>query len=91
MEPVESGKAVYLSIAPKAADEEALVEIVLRLRITNNESSPVMVSGIRFSFPGSQVARDPPQVHERRPADRAENIIVDALVVGGLPQDFNRL
>ena len=56
VEPVESSKAVYVSIAPKAADEDALVKIVLRLRITNNESSPVVVSGIQFSFPGSQVA-----------------------------------
>lgn len=56
VEPVESGKAVYLDIAPSAAGGQALVKIVLRLRITNNESKKVTVSGIQFTFPGSQVA-----------------------------------
>ena len=51
IEPVESGKAVCLSIAPKASDEDALIKIVLRLRIANNESNAVIVSGIQFSFP----------------------------------------
>ncbi len=56
VEPVESGKAVYLPLAAKAADQDPQVKIVLRLRITNNEANPVVVSGIKFSFPGSQVA-----------------------------------
>jgi len=56
VEPVESGKAVYLPLAARAADQDPQVKIVLRLRITNNEASQVVVSGIQFSFPGSQVA-----------------------------------
>jgi hypothetical protein len=56
VEPVEAGKAVYLPIAATAADQGALVKIVLRLRITNGESKKVVVSGIQFSFPGSPAA-----------------------------------
>ena len=56
VEPVEAGKAVYLTIAPSAAGGQELVKIVLRLRITNNESTQVVVSGIQFTFPGSGLA-----------------------------------
>jgi hypothetical protein len=56
VEPVENGKAVYLPIAPADASKGAWVKIVLRLRITNNENEQVVVSGIQFSFPDSQVA-----------------------------------
>lgn len=55
VEPVESGKAVYLPIAAMTADQKPLVKIVLRLDIKNEESSKVHVSAIQFSFPGSQV------------------------------------
>jgi hypothetical protein len=54
-EPIEAGKAVYLPLAAKAADQVPQVKIVLRLRITNNTQPPqvVVVNAIQFSFPGS--------------------------------------
>ena len=55
VEPAESGKAVYLELAPARAGQSGHAMIILRLRITNDESSAVVVSGIRFSFPGSVV------------------------------------
>ena len=55
VEPAESGKAVYLELAPAQAGQSGHAMIILRLRITNDESSAVVVSGIRFSFPGSVV------------------------------------
>ncbi len=56
VEPIEGGKATYLPLAPKSAGEKAQVKIVLRLRITNNESNTVTVNDIDFAFPGSSVA-----------------------------------
>ncbi|WP_445250747.1 peptidoglycan DD-metalloendopeptidase family protein [Microcoleus sp. OTE_8_concoct_300] len=55
IEPVESGKAVYLPIAAMTADQKQLVKIVLRLQITNGESKTIHINAIQFSFPGSQV------------------------------------
>ena len=54
-EPIEAGKAVYLPLAAKAADQVPQVKIVLRLRITNDTEPPqvVVVNAIQFSFPGS--------------------------------------
>jgi hypothetical protein len=56
VEPVESGKVVYLPLVAEASDKTAQIKIVLRLRITNNETKNVNVSGIQFSFPGSAAA-----------------------------------
>ena len=56
VEPIESGKAVYLPLAAEASDKQPQIKIVLRLRITNNEAQKVDVSGIQFSFPASSVA-----------------------------------
>lgn len=53
VEPTEAGKAVYLPLAAKTATGETGVKIVLRLRLENQGSSLVQVTGIRFSFPGS--------------------------------------
>ena len=53
VEPNVGGKAAYLPVAASASDQPAIVKIVLRLRIMNNESSTVMVNGIQFSYPGS--------------------------------------
>lgn len=56
VEPIESGKAVYLSLAATTAAGKTMVKIVLRLWIKNNESKTVKVNQIRFSFPGSSHA-----------------------------------
>src|SRR5262249_37390295 len=53
VEPNVGGKAAFLPIAASASDQPAMVKIVLRLRIMNNESNTVMVNGIQFSYPGS--------------------------------------
>jgi hypothetical protein len=54
VEPVEAGKAVYLPLAAKAADQDQQLKGVLRLRITNNYADQVVVvNAIQFSFPGS--------------------------------------
>ena len=53
IEPTEGGKAVYLELAPAQAGQSGHAMIILRLRITNGGGSAVVVSGIRFSFPGS--------------------------------------
>jgi hypothetical protein len=52
VEPVEAGKAVYLPLAAKAANQDPQFKIVLRLRITNNYTDQVViVTAIQFSFP----------------------------------------
>jgi len=53
VEPMEAGKAVYLPLAGRAADQDPQIKCVLRLRITNNEPTQVVVNAIQFSFPGS--------------------------------------
>jgi hypothetical protein len=53
VQPEQGGKAFYLPIAAQASSEKALVKIVLRLDIKNNESKTVTLEGIEFSFPGS--------------------------------------
>ena len=55
VEPVESNKAVYLPLAPSTAGGKEQVKIVLRLRIRNNEPAAVVVSGIEFAYPGSNI------------------------------------
>ena len=40
VQPTNNGKVYYLPIAAKSAGELELVKIVLRLRITNNETRP---------------------------------------------------
>ncbi|MCG3111504.1 MAG: M23 family metallopeptidase [Candidatus Manganitrophus sp. SB1] len=57
LEPVESGKAVYLPLAATTATGKTMVKIVLRLRIKNkNGRGTVKVNKIQFSFPGSSHA-----------------------------------
>ena len=53
VEPFESGKAEYLLLAAKTANDKTGEKIVLRLRLENKGASAVKVKGIRFSFPGS--------------------------------------
>ena len=53
VEPVAGGKAYYLPIAAKSANDKQLSKIVLRLRLTNNSASTLTLSGIVFSFPDS--------------------------------------
>ncbi len=55
VEPMEGGKAMYLPLAAAKSGEKGHSKIILRLRITNNESSAVTVSKIQFSFPGARV------------------------------------
>src|SRR5262245_11323079 len=53
VEPLDSGKAAYLPLAPTTGSGTPMVKIVLRLRLQNAGTSPVKVTGIAFSFPGS--------------------------------------
>jgi Peptidase family M23 len=55
VEPLESGKAAYLPLAPSADGGTAQLKIVLRLRIMNNEAAEVVVTGIQFAYPRSGV------------------------------------
>src|SRR5262245_24627402 len=53
VEPFESGKVVYLPMAPGTAGAKAQGRVMLRLDITNNEASPVVALNYTISFPGS--------------------------------------
>ena len=55
VQPTQNGKAYYLPIAAKSAGEPELVKIVLRLRITNNETKSITLNGITFSFPNTPI------------------------------------
>jgi len=66
VQPTNNGKVYYLPIAARSAGEPELVKIVLRLRITNNETRPITLSAITFAFPtvpipmkGEKIAMDP--------------------------------
>jgi hypothetical protein len=66
VQPTQNGKAYYLPIAAKSGGEPELVKIVLRLRITNNETRPITLNAITFAFPdipipmkGEKIAMDP--------------------------------
>jgi hypothetical protein len=52
---MESGKAVYLPLAPKFQGSQAQVKIILACLIRNNESSNLALSAVTFAFPGSSV------------------------------------
>lgn len=56
VEPVESGKAVYLPLAATTATGKTMVKIVLRLLIKNKGTKTVKVNKIQFSFPSSSHA-----------------------------------
>src|SRR6476646_4131958 len=53
VEPTKSGKAEYLRLAARKSGGTTGFKLVLRLRLENNESHKVTVTGITFSFPGS--------------------------------------
>jgi len=53
VEPVESGKVLYLPLAAETAGQSPSLKLILALTITNHEAASVHVSGITFSFPGS--------------------------------------
>ncbi len=55
VEPAERGTAMYLPLAPAKSTQKGIAKVVLRLVITNNESTDVTVTGIRFGFPGTLV------------------------------------
>ncbi|MET0323712.1 MAG: M23 family metallopeptidase [Ilumatobacteraceae bacterium] len=55
LQPMEGAKAVYLELAAPQAGQGGHAMVILRLRIKNAGSTAVVVSGIRFSFPGSSV------------------------------------
>src|SRR3954470_6416970 len=55
LEPMENGKAVYLSLAPKFEGAKAQIKLVLACLIKNNESADLALSNVTFSFPGSSV------------------------------------
>ena len=66
VQPTNNGKVYYLPIAARSAGEPELVKIVVRLRITNNETRPITLSAITFAFPtvpipmkGEKIAMDP--------------------------------
>ncbi len=54
-EPIEGGKALYLPLAPAQAGQKGHAKLILRLRITNNESSAVTVNKIQFTYPGARI------------------------------------
>ena len=56
VQPTQHGKAYYLPIAAKSDGEHEMVKIVLCLRITNNESRPITLNGITFSFPNTDIS-----------------------------------
>ena len=56
VEPSESGKAVYLPLAPTSDVASRMLKLVLRLQLQNNESAAISVTGITFSFPGTTQA-----------------------------------
>ena len=53
VEPMESGKVLYLPIAAETAGQNPSIKLILGLTITNHEAASVHVSGVTFSFPGS--------------------------------------
>ena len=55
LEPMENGKAVYLSLAPKFEGAKAQIKLVLACLIKNNESADLALSNVTFSFPGSSM------------------------------------
>ncbi len=56
VQPTQNGKAYYLPIAAKSAGEPERVKVVLRLRITNNETKPITLNDITFAFPDIPIA-----------------------------------
>lgn len=56
VQPTQNGKAYYLPIAAKSDGDPELVKIVLRMRITNNESKPITLTGITFFFPNKGIS-----------------------------------
>src|SRR5437899_680118 len=53
IEPAESGRIVYLAMAPKTAGGPRLGQLSLTLEITNNETIHVTVANVELSFQGS--------------------------------------
>src|SRR5690349_8709897 len=62
VEPMESGKALYLPIAAEISGQGPSIKLTLGLTITNHEANAVNVTGIMFSFPGSAAANVAMQV-----------------------------
>lgn len=58
VEPFESGKVVFLPMAPKTTSEKARGRIMLRLGITNGEAGTITVQSVKVSFPGSAVGAE---------------------------------
>ena len=55
VEPFESGKVVFLPMAPATAGAKARGRVFLRLDITNHEAETLAVEGVTVSFPGESV------------------------------------
>lgn len=53
VEPLAAGKAEYLPLAATEEGGETGLKVVLLLRIKNNGSKKVSITGITYSFPGS--------------------------------------
>jgi hypothetical protein len=56
VEPMESGKALYLPISAETTGQNPSIKLILGLTITNHEVASVNVTGLTFSFPGSAAA-----------------------------------
>jgi len=55
-EPEESGRIVYLAMAPKTNGASQQAQLSLSLMITNNETAPVKVTKLTLTFQGSPAA-----------------------------------
>lgn len=58
VEPFESGKVVFLPMTPRTATEKSRGRVILRLNITNQETSAVTLQSVTVSFPGSAVGAE---------------------------------
>ena len=52
-EPEESGRIVYLAMAPKSSGQASQGQLSLKLIITNNEAASVKVTKVKLTFQGS--------------------------------------
>jgi hypothetical protein len=57
-EPFESGKVVFLPLAPKTANDKQNAQLSLKLFMTNNESKKLTVTQLKISFVGPPSVSD---------------------------------
>jgi murein DD-endopeptidase MepM/ murein hydrolase activator NlpD len=65
VEPFESGKVVFLPMAPRSVTEKLRGRVVLRLSITNRESKTITVQSVTISFPGTSQPRESKPINQQ--------------------------